>query len=105
VLLLYRSQPDSTEPAAPDNERGKTMLNIQVGGYTQISKKEAHKLFNDAGTVYLCAANLRPGAPWYPEVAISISQTDLNFNEKCTAFQYYNRTSKSQMQIRYYKLA
>jgi hypothetical protein len=76
------------------------MLNISIDGYNQISKATARKLYNDGATVYMCAANMRPGAPWYPEMSVDCRDGD--FTRICNDFIWYNCTSETGTYIRFY---
>ena len=57
--------------------------------YERITKAAARKLFNNGGKIYICACNLRPGWPWYPEIWIDNS-VDPDFEKHVNAFTFYN---------------
>jgi len=57
--------------------------------YERITKGAARKLFNSGGKIYICACNLRPGWPWYPEIWID-SSVDSDFEKVVNAFTFYN---------------
>jgi len=64
-------------------DRGKT--------YTRISKAKARAAYNAGLEVVLCPVNLRPGAPWYPEITVckEYSKSE-NFEQVLNAFEFYN---------------
>ena len=36
--------------------------------YIRITKQRAEKLYNGGACIAICAGNLRPGGPWFPEM-------------------------------------
>lgn len=59
--------------------------------YTRISKAKARAAYNAGLEVVLCPVNLRPGAPWYPEITVckEYSKSE-NFEQVLNAFEFYN---------------
>lgn len=57
--------------------------------YTRISKVKARSAYNAGLEVVLCPVNLRPGAPWHPEIAISKERSE-SFERVLNAFEFYN---------------
>lgn len=68
------------------------MRQYSIGGYVRISKAEARRAFNAGETVYFCACNMRPGAPWHPETAADNSDGG-SFAAAVGWAEHYNCTS------------
>lgn len=70
--------------------------------FARVDKKQARKAYNNGLTVLFCPCNLRPGFPWFPEIAVNIKQdTDIgltehakekSFERRINAFEFYNCT-------------
>lgn len=59
--------------------------------YTRISKAKARAAYNAGLEVVLCPVNLRPGAPWYPECAVSKERSkESSFEWVLNEFEFYN---------------
>lgn len=59
--------------------------------YTRVSKARARAAYNAGLTVVLCPVNLRPGAPWHPEIAVSKERLESeSFERVLNAFEFYN---------------
>lgn len=59
--------------------------------YTRISKAKARAAYNAGLEVVLCPVNLRPGAPWYPEIHVSKERSKgESFDNTLNAFEFYN---------------
>ena len=67
------------------------MRQYSIGGYVRISKAAARRAFNASETVYFCACNMRPGAPWHPETAADNSNGG-SFAAAAGCAEYYNCT-------------
>lgn len=63
--------------------------NVKNVAYKRITKAAARKLFNSGEKIYICACNLRPGWPWFPEIRID-SSSDPDFEKVVNAFTFYN---------------
>lgn len=61
------------------------------GGYTfkRVNRAVARRAYNNGLRVILCPCNLRPGAPWHPEVSIS-GKAAASFETAVNAFEFYN---------------
>ena len=64
------------------------MRKFEIAGYTRITKAQARRLFTAGFPVYACPVNLRPGAPYNPEIKIEPCQ-DL-FDGIVYRFEVYN---------------
>lgn len=72
------------------------MRKFEIAGFSRISKAAARKLYDAGQTVYFCAVNMRPGAPWNPECKVQFNQADLEtFEQRVNAFEYYNCSSET----------
>ena len=76
--------------------------------WTQVTKATARKLYNAGSEIMICAANMRPGGPWKPEVIIDkayLQDTDRDpdFDKYVNAFTYYNCTPETGSYPRFYK--
>ena len=59
--------------------------------YTRISKAKARAAYNAGLAVVLCPVNLRPGAPWHPEITVSKERSENEIFERVlNAFEFYN---------------
>ena len=59
--------------------------------YTRISKAKARAAYNAGLELVLCPVNLRPGAPWHPEIAISKERSENeSFEMELNVFEFYN---------------
>ena len=59
--------------------------------YTRISKAKARAAYNAGLELVLCPVNLRPGAPWHPEIAVSKERSESeSFERVLNAFEFYN---------------
>ena len=59
--------------------------------YTRISKAKARAAYNAGLEIVLCPVNLRPGAPWHPEIAVSKKRSESeSFERVLNAFEFYN---------------
>ena len=67
------------------------MRQYSIGGYARISKAAARRAFNAGEVVYFCACNMRPGAPWNPEIAADNSDGS-SFAAAVGRVEYYNCT-------------
>lgn len=65
------------------------IFEINGTNYRRITKPVARRMFNSRKNVLLCACNLRPGAPWHPEIIVN-SESGNTFNQVTNAFEYYN---------------
>lgn len=80
--------------------------------YTRISKKTALNMYCKGESIALCPCNLRPGAPWYPDVILNRSNrkeytTDEesvrnDFNNLIASFEFYNLNPDSGSRVYYY---
>ena len=68
------------------------MKHYTIDGYTRVSKARARKMYNDGETVYFCACNLRPGKPYFPEIAVNKEYDFQMFENRINAFEFYNCT-------------
>ncbi len=57
--------------------------------YERITKVAARKLFNSGEKIYICACNLRPGSPWFPEIQVDNSICR-DFEKVVNDFTFYN---------------
>lgn len=72
------------------------MKKIEIAGFSRIGKAAARKMYNAGQIVYFCAVNMRPGAPWNPEIAQQINPADPEtFEQRVNAFEYYNCSSET----------
>ena len=90
------------------------MLNIMYkdkNGKTwkQASKAAARKAYNAGLKITLCAANMRPGFPYYPEIVTDKERMtevnageDVDFEKLVNHFEYYNCTSETGKYTRFY---
>lgn len=62
--------------------------------FKRVTKRVARVAYNKGLRVVLCPCNLRPGAPWHPEVSIS-GKADCDFETALNAFEYYNRNHET----------
>ncbi len=58
----------------------------------RITKGKARGIYEKGLYVILCPSNLRPGAPWHPEVHVA-SDGDVAFDDIVNRFAWYNCTS------------
>lgn len=59
--------------------------------YTRISKVKARAAYNAGLAVVLCPVNLRPGAPWHPEIRTTKDRCENeDFERVLNAFEFYN---------------
>lgn len=59
--------------------------------YTRVSKARARAVYNAGLELVLCPVNLRPGAPWHPEIAVSKERSESeSFERVLNAFEFYN---------------
>jgi hypothetical protein len=59
--------------------------------YTRISKAKARAVYNAGLEVALCPVNIRPGAPWYPEIHVSKERSEgESFDNVLNTFEFYN---------------
>ena len=63
--------------------------NVKKVNYERITKAAARKLFNNGDNVYICACNMRPGWPWFPEARIN-NNNESNFEKVVNTFTFYN---------------
>lgn len=65
--------------------------NYSDGGFTfkRVNKATARRTYNNGLRVVMCPCNLRPGAPWYPEVSV-IGKSGATFEAAVNAFEFYN---------------
>ena len=65
--------------------------NYSDGGFTfkRVNKATARRAYNNGLRVVMCPVNLRPGAPYYPEVSVS-GKGDATFETTLNAFEFYN---------------
>lgn len=89
------------------------MLNITFrdkDGQTwhQVTKRTARRLYEDGQTIKACAANMRPGFPWYPEIALDKELIDIAngepvpFDRIINQFEFYNCTPETGTYARFY---
>ena len=63
--------------------------------YTRISKAKARAAYNAGLEVVLCPVNLRPGAPWYPEITVCKEYSESEtFEQVLNNFAFYNVRGK-----------
>jgi len=59
--------------------------------YTRVSKARARAAYNAGLELVLCPVNLRPGAPWYPEIRTTKDRCENEeFERVLNAFEFYN---------------
>ena len=68
--------------------------------FKRITKKDARTAYKNGLTIVLCPVNMRPGAPWNPEMTINRRQREQfvideigiinDFNNYIASFEYYN---------------
>ena len=59
--------------------------------YTRVSKAKARAAYNAGLAVVLCPVNLRPGAPWHPEIRTTKDRCENeDFERVLNAFEFYN---------------
>ena len=65
--------------------------NYSDGGFTfkRVNKATARRAYNNGLRVVMCPCNLRPGAPWRPEVPVD-NKNGATFETTLNAFEYYN---------------
>ena len=79
------------------------MRQYSVGGFTRISKAAARRAFNAGETVYFCACNMRPGAPWHPEIRAN-NRNGGSFEAAVGWAEYYNCTcAETGRHLAYYR--
>ena len=71
--------------------------------FERVSKATAKQAFIDGFIIALCPSNLRPGAPWHPEMItdrelrgdyiIDDTGAENDFNNLLNSFEYYNCTN------------
>lgn len=66
------------------------MRKYNDGRYARITKTEARRRFDSGEAIALCASNLRPGAPWNPEVIVKRGGFYEHFDNKVNCFEFYN---------------
>ena len=76
------------------------MKQININGYKRITKHAAKKAYINGSTIILCSVNLRPGAPWHPEITLNRKQREPfvideiglenDFNNYVASFEFYN---------------
>lgn len=61
------------------------------GGFTfkRVNKATARRAYNNGLRVVMCPCNLRPGAPWYPDIPVD-NKSGATFETTLNAFEYYN---------------
>ena len=70
------------------------MNRYTINGYTRIGKALARRLFSaNATPIFACPCNLRPGAPWSPEVMLP-TDTGRTFDQLANAATYYKCTGR-----------
>lgn len=57
--------------------------------FMRVTKTEAAAAYRNRMPVILCPVNLRPGAPWHPEVRITPNH-ETPFETACNRFRYCN---------------
>ena len=66
------------------------------GGFVRISKRVAEKMYAAGEVIYMCPCQLRPGAPWSPEVAVCLTDGEgarvapVAFEGAVSMFSFYN---------------
>lgn len=70
--------------------------------YKRVNKQTARKAFKNGSDVIVCACNLRPGAPWYPEYIANRKNREQfvvdeigvlkDFENLVNSYEYYNCT-------------
>jgi len=78
--------------------------------YTRIDRAKAKKLIKQGLHVALCASNMRPGDPWYPEIEINrYSVNNYNgidfeskFKNLVNHFMYYNCNKETGNKVSYF---
>lgn len=61
--------------------------------FERIDKKTAQRAYNNGLAIVVCPCNLRPGAPWFPEIVTS-NKDGRTFQEMLNAFIFYNIRDK-----------
>lgn len=70
--------------------------------YERIGRKEAQKIFEEGGKVYLLPSNIRVGNMWIQPCAID-KETDEDFIKTCNHYRYYNCTPETGRKVKFYK--
>jgi hypothetical protein len=65
--------------------------NYNDNGFTfkRVNKATARRAYNNGLRVVMCPCNLRPGAPWRPEIPVD-NKSGATFETTLNAFEYYN---------------
>lgn len=79
------------------------MNHYAINGLERVSKAQARRLFNANSTpIFACPCNLRPGAPWYPEIMFP-TDSGATFDQLANAATFYKcRDAETGQYLAYY---
>jgi len=65
--------------------------NYSDGGFNfkRVNKATARRAYNNGLHIIMCPCNLRPGAPWPPEIPVD-NKSGATFETALNAFEFYN---------------
>lgn len=78
------------------------MRDYEIDGFKRITKVAARKAYKSGAAVYMCPVNLRPGAPWYPEIRAEWDANGERFETIAAGVAFYNCNASAGHYLAYY---